>query len=119
YQTAQFLDRVRRLMDAVFEIALFAGRLEHAAIGVVKPTVIATAQAALIDMSETKIGAAMRAARPEHRRRPGWEAIEHQVLAEKTHEGRLVAQMRRDPDRPPIAAQQFAHRGAAHRLGQA
>ena len=71
-----------------------------------------------LNVTEAKIGAPVRAVRPDHSHPPRSVSEESQILAKDADKSRLAFQMRRDSDGPPIATQKFAHRRAASDAGE-
>jgi hypothetical protein len=81
--------------------------------------VVVAAQAALLDEAVGEIGAAMRAMAVDHAVGAGEILVEDEVLAEQPHGFHRVAVELADAgDRPPVAAQEIAHRGARADRGQ-
>src|SRR5437764_14310271 len=95
-------------------------RLRQAApIRAVQPTVIVTAQPAGLDISVAEIGAAMPAVAIEEAVCAAEILVEDKILAHQPH--RLcpgVGQFTGARDRPPIPAEELAHRGPGAGLGQ-
>ncbi|MET4846494.1 hypothetical protein ABIF62_006989 [Bradyrhizobium japonicum] len=88
------------------------------AFGVELPAVIAAADAVFLDLAIVERGAAMAAARVQQAGAAMLVAEQHQILAERTHLLRRVGGVADQPDRMPVAAQQFSHRRAAHDRGE-
>src|SRR5215469_6705403 len=87
-------------------------------LGVEQPTVIAAADAARLDLGVVERGAATAAARMCQARLIGPIAKQDEVFAERAPLPRPVRRVRRQAGRMPIAAQQFAHWGAAADLDE-
>ncbi len=118
-QPIAFFDRIPGLAHMVAMLAeLGLARLfEAMAFSVEEPAVIATADAAILDLAVIKRRAAMGAARIEQAGLATAVAEEDQILAQHADLLRPVGGFARQRDRVPIAAQQLAHLGAGTGLG--
>ena len=135
YEPAQFLDRIGLDADLVAQPRLrvrhvLIGLRQAAAVRVVEPAVIIAAQPAFLDIAIAQVGAAVPAMAIEEAVCAAEILVEDKVLAHQPHRKRAGAfELAGAGDRPPIAAQEIAHRGtgagprqnipAAARLGAA
>ena len=87
-------------------------------LGVELPAVIAAADAVLLDLAIIERGAAVAAAGVQQADAAVLVAEQHQVLAQRANLLRRVGGVADEPDRMPVAAEQFAHRRAAHDRGE-
>jgi hypothetical protein len=108
------------LAHAVFECAFgrFAGHFQDAAVSVEKPTVITTAQSAVLDVAELEGRAAVRTTKREQSRLSLVVAIEHEIFAEKPASDRPIFELIREPDRMPVTPKHFTAWHAAPNLRQ-
>ncbi|MGY4461012.1 hypothetical protein ACVWYI_004972 [Bradyrhizobium sp. LB13.1] len=119
-QPVALLDRIPGLAHIVLVLAAvrLAGLLQAVTFGVELPAVIAAADAVLLDLAVVERGAAMAAARVQQADAAVLVAEQHQIFAEGTHLLRRVGGITDKSDRMPVAAEQFAHRRAAHDRGE-
>ena len=119
-QAVALLHRVPGLAHLVLELAAvgLAGLLEAMALGVELPAVVAAADAVFLDLAVIERGAAMAAARVQQADAAVLVAEQHQILAEHAHFSGDIGGVGDEPDRVPVAPEQFAHRRAAADRGQ-
>src|SRR5271155_5575039 len=103
-------------MDRVFERRvgmrhILIGLREAAAGLVIEPAVVIAAQPARLDIAIAEIGAAMPAMPVDEAPAPAEILVEHEVLTQQPHRLRArLIELAGAGDRPPISAQQLAHR---------
>ena len=123
-QPAPLLDRVGFDADFVAQPPLrvrhvLVGLRQAGAVGIVEPAVIVAAQPAFFDIAVAEIGAAMPAMAVEKPEPAAEILVEDEVLAEQAHRPDAgLGELAGAGDRPPVAAQQLAHRGARAGLRQ-
>src|SRR5690348_9586004 len=90
---------------------VLVGLREATARLVIQPAVIVTAQPARLDIAVAEIGAAMSAMPVDQAPAPAEILVEHEVFAQQPHRFRArPLDLAGAGDRPPVAAQQIAHR---------
>ncbi len=95
------------------------GLRQAPAVRVVEPAVIVAAQPALLDKAVAEVGAAVPAMAIEQAVSAAEVLVEDEILAEEAQRQRArPLELAGAGDRPPIAAQQLAHRRAGAGLGQ-
>jgi len=98
---------------------VLVGLRQTAATGVVEPAVIIAAQPALLNIAIAEVGATVPAMAVEEAVFTAEIFVEDEILAHEPHRQRSrVLELAGAGDRPPIAAQQIAHRGAGAGFGQ-
>jgi len=98
---------------------VFIGLREAAAGAVIEPAVVITAQPARLDISIAEIGAAVPAMPVDQAPVPAEILVQNEIFAQKPDRLRSrPVEFACAGDRPPIAAQQIAHRCPGAGLGQ-
>jgi hypothetical protein len=122
-EATQFGDRISLDPDLVPKPGLGMGQIlvrlrEADSRVVVEPAVIIAAQTAALDIAVAEVGAAMPAMPVEKAISAAEILVEHKIFAHEPHRLRpRLVELAGAGDRPPVAAQQFAHRrpGAGRR----
>src|ERR1700704_3363589 len=119
-QSVALLQRIPGLAHPIaFEPAFGLARLlEAAPLGVEQPAVIAAANPALLDAAVIERGAAMAAARLHQSRLTAPVTEQNEVFAQDADGLGRRAGIGNEPDRMPVASQQFAHGLATPDFGQ-
>ena len=122
-QPGAFLDRIGLGLAAGLRRlgigGVFVGLFETASGLVHEPAMIRAADAMFFDPAIGHVGAAVRTMAVDQAVTAGPIAVEHEVLAQEPHRlDRMVVKLAGAADRLPVAAQQFAHRGAGSDPGQ-
>ena len=119
-EPAIFERRIGRLphIEAPPGLLALAWHVDALALRVVKPAVVAAAQAALLDPAPFERGAAMRAMWVERADPALLVAKDDDLLAQQLFLARQIAKLVRRAHGLPIAAHQFAHRAARLDAGQ-
>src|SRR4029077_17782466 len=92
---------------------------QTAAVRVVEPAVIIAAQPAFLDIAIAEVGAAVPAMAIEKAVCAGKILVKYEVLAHQPHRERAgTIELAGTGDRPPIAAQEIAHRRTGAGSGQ-
>src|SRR5437870_4789868 len=123
-EAAQLFDRVGLDTDLILETGLgmrqiLVGLHQNAAVGAVEPAMVVAAQPAFLDIAIAEVGAAMPAMAVEEPVAAAEILVEDEVLAQEPHRHwSRLRQLAGAGDRPPVAAQQFAHPCPGAGLGQ-
>src|ERR1700738_585362 len=95
------------------------GLRQAAAVGVVEPAVIIATQPTFLDIAVAQVGTAVPAMAIEETVFAAEVLVEDEILAHEPHSKRAgTIELAGASDRPPIAAQQIAHRRAGAGPGQ-